>query len=182
MIYDKNGNKITILDKMFEERTLFIIGAITDETANYIVPSLLLFAKQSNDPIKLFINSPGGEINAGLAICNTMDLIKAPIHTYGYGMCASMASFILAKGEKGHRHILQDTVVMIHQPLGGAQGQQTEIEIAYQRITSLRERLEKEYAKITGKTVEEIHKACDRDNYLVGEDAVKFGLVDTILK
>ena len=182
MIYDKNGNKITILDKMFEERTLFIIGAITDETANYIVPSLLLFAKQSNDPIKLFINSPGGEINAGLAICNTMDLIKAPIHTYGYGMCASMASFLLAKGEKSHRHILKDTVVMIHQPLGGAQGQQTEIEIAYQRITSLRERLEKEYAEITGKTVEEIHKACDRDNYLVGEDAVKFGLVDTVLK
>lgn len=182
VIKDNDGVRIGIFDKMLEERVLFIVGEINDELANSIVAHLLyLNSKDSRKPITLYINSPGGVITSGFAIYDTMKLVKAPVHTIGYGMCASMASFLLSMGDK--RSVLPNTCVMIHQPLGGAQGQQTEIEIKYKRITSLREKLEKMYAeKSNGKSsYEQIHKACERDNYLDAKEALDMGLVDEII-
>ena len=182
VIKDKEGVRVSVWEKMIEDRILFITGTIDDKLANYIIANMLYLANQdSSKPITLYINSPGGVITSGLAIYNTMELIKCPVNTIGYGMCASMASFLLSMGN--NRSVLEDTTVMIHQPLGGAEGQQTEIEIAYKRITTLREKLENKYAeKSNGKsTYEQIHEACDRDNYLTPEEALDMGLIDEIL-
>lgn len=182
VIKDTEGTRVGIFDKMLEERILFVVDVIDDNLANSIVAHLLyLNSKDSKKPITLYINSPGGSIASGMAIYDAMKLVKAPVNTIGFGMCASMGSFLLSMGDK--RSVLPNTTIMIHQPLSGVEGQQTEIEITAERVKKLRKKLETMYAeKSDGKTTyEEIHKACERDNYLDPEDALKMGLIDEII-
>lgn len=181
-----NRNLVTLVvrgcQKLLEDRVLFITGEINDRLANFIVPAMLYLANESSrKPIKLYINSPGGSITAGMAIYDTMRTISCPVHTVGMGMCASMASFLLSMGDK--RSVLENTEVMIHQPLTGVQGQQTDIQIVAKHIERLREKLERKYAeKSNGKiTYEQIHEACERDNYLEAQQALDMGLIDEII-
>ena len=129
----------------------------------------------------MYISSPGGSVMAGLAILDTMQLISAPVHTYALGMVASMAAVLFTCGEPGHRYVLPNAEVMIHQPLGGAQGQASDIEIQANHIISLKKRLYAIIAEATGNSVKTIEKASDRDNYFVAAEAIKFGLADQIL-
>lgn len=183
VIKDSEGVRVDLFDKLLEDRVLFITGEINDQLANFIVPAMLYLANESSrKPIKLYINSPGGSITAGMAIYDTMRTISCPVHTVGMGMCASMASFLLSMGDK--RSVLENTEVMIHQPLTGVQGQQTDIQIVAKHIERLREKLERKYAeKSNGKiTYEQIHEACERDNYLEAQQALDMGLIDEIIK
>lgn len=183
VIKDSEGVRVDLFDKLLEDRVLFITGEINDRLANFIVPAMLYLANEnSRKPIKLYINSPGGSITAGMAIYDTMRTISCPVHTVGMGMCASMASFLLSMGDK--RSVLENTEVMIHQPLTGVQGQQTDIQIVAKHIERLREKLERKYAeKSNGKiTYEQIHEACERDNYLEAQQALDMGLIDEIIK
>ena len=183
VIKDSEGVRVGLFDKLLEDRVLFITGEINDRLANFIVPAMLYLANESSrKPIKLYINSPGGSITAGMAIYDTMRTISCPVHTVGMGMCASMASFLLSMGDK--RSVLENTEIMIHQPLTGVQGQQTDIQIVAKHIERLREKLERKYAeKSNGKiTYEQIHEACERDNYLEAQQALDMGLIDEIIK
>lgn len=157
-------------------------SAIDDNVANSIVAQLLfLDAENPGKDISLYINSPGGSITAGMAIYDTMQFIKSDVSTICTGMAASMGAFLLAAGEKGKRYALPNSEVMIHQPLGGAQGQATEIEIAAKRILFLREKLNKILAERTGQPLEVIEKDTDRDNFMTAEKAKEYGLIDSII-
>ena len=157
-------------------------SAIDDHVANSIVAQLLfLEAENPEKDITLYINSPGGSITAGMAIFDTMQYIKADVSTICVGMAASMGAFLLAAGEKGKRFALPNAEVMIHQPLGGAQGQATEIEIAAKRILFLREKLNGILAERTGQPLEVIQKDTDRDNFMTSERALEYGLIDHII-
>ena len=151
--------------------------------ANSIIAQLLFLDAQDPDKdIYLYINSPGGSVTAGLAIYDTMNFINADVQTIVIGMAASMGSVLLAAGEKGKRYALPNSEVMIHQPLGGAQGQATEIEIAARHILKTRDKLNKILSDATGQPIEVIKKDTDRDNYLTAEEAVEYGLIDGILE
>ena len=177
VIKDNDGVRIGIFDKMLEERVLFIVGEINDELANSIVAHLLyLNSKDSRKPITLYINSPGGVITSGLAIYDTMKLVKAPVHTIGYGMCASMASFLLSMGDK--RSVLPNTTIMIHQPLGGAQGQATDIAIHAEHILKIKEKLTKILAENSNQPYDVVKADT---NYLDAKEALDMGLVDEII-
>ncbi|HDR7190085.1 TPA: ATP-dependent Clp protease proteolytic subunit, partial [Bacillus cereus] len=155
--------------------------AIDDNVANSIVSQLLFL--ESQDPekdIHIYINSPGGSITAGMAIYDTMQFIKPQVSTICIGMAASMGAFLLAAGEKGKRYALPNSEVMIHQPLGGAQGQATEIEIAAKRILFLREKLNQILADRTGQPLEVLQRDTDRDNFMTAEKALEYGLIDKI--
>jgi ATP-dependent Clp protease protease subunit len=157
-------------------------SAIDDNVANSIVAQLLfLEAENPEKDITLYINSPGGSITAGMAIYDTMQYIKANVSTVCIGMAASMGAFLLAAGEKGKRYALPNSEVMIHQPLGGAQGQATEIEIAAKRILFLRDKLNGILSERTGQPIEVIAKDTDRDNFMTAEQAKEYGLIDTII-
>lgn len=157
-------------------------SAIDDNVANSIVAQLLfLEAENPEKDITLYINSPGGSITAGMAIYDTMQYIKSNVSTICIGMAASMGAFLLAAGEKGKRFALPNAEVMIHQPLGGAQGQATEIEIAAKRILFLREKLNGILAERTGQPLEVIQKDTDRDNFMTAERAKEYGLIDNII-
>jgi len=149
-----------------------------------IIVSQLLYleAEDSEEPIHMYISSPGGSVMAGLAILDTMNLISAPVHTYAMGMVASMAAVLFSAGEKGHRYIMPNAEVMIHQPLGGTSGQASDIEIQANHILKLKKRLYKILSQATGKHVKTIEKESDRDNYFEAEEAIKFGLADKILE
>lgn len=156
-------------------------SAIDDNVANSIVSQLLFL--ESQDPekdIHIYINSPGGSITAGMAIYDTMQFIKPQVSTICIGMAASMGAFLLAAGEKGKRYALPNSEVMIHQPLGGAQGQATEIEIAAKRILFLREKLNQILADRTGQPLEVLQRDTDRDNFMTAERALEYGLIDKI--
>ncbi|AIE81630.1 ATP-dependent Clp protease proteolytic subunit [Streptococcus pneumoniae] len=156
-------------------------SAIDDNVANSIVSQLLFL--ESQDPekdIHIYINSPGGSITAGMAIYDTMQFIKPQVSTICIGMAASMGAFLLAAGEKGKRYALPNSEVMIHQPLGGAQGQATEIEIAAKRILFLREKLNQILADRTGQPLEVLQRDTDRDNFMTAEKALEYGLIDKI--
>lgn len=171
-----------LFSKLLNDRVIIITEQIDDHMMGVIVSQLLyLEAEDSGEPIHIYISSPGGSVMAGLAILDTMQLITAPVHTYAMGMVASMAAVIFMCGEKGHRYILPNAEVMIHQPLGGAQGQASDIEIQANHIISLKKRLYKIIAKATGKNVRTIEKESDRDNYFEAAQAIEFGLADTIL-
>ena len=147
-----------------------------------IVAQLLyLEAEDSSEPIHMYISSPGGSVMAGLAILDTMQLITAPVYTYAMGMVASMAAVLFTCGEKGHRYMLPNAEIMIHQPLGGTSGQASDIEIQAKHIMNLKKRLYKILSKATGKHVKTIEKESDRDNYFEAEQAITFGLADSIL-
>jgi len=172
-----------LFSKLLNDRVIMITEQIDDQMMGIIVAQLLyLEAEDSGEPIHIYISSPGGSVMSGLAILDTMELITAPVYTYAMGMVASMAAVLFACGEKGHRYIIPNAEVMIHQPLGGTHGQASDIEIQANHIISLKKRLYKILAKATGKHVKTIEKESDRDNYFEAAQAIEFGLADTILK
>jgi ATP-dependent Clp protease, protease subunit len=171
-----------IYSRLLKDRIIMLGSAIDDNVANSIVAQLLfLEAENPEKDITLYINSPGGSITAGMAIYDTMQYIKANVSTVCIGMAASMGAFLLSAGEKGKRYALPNSEVMIHQPLGGAQGQATEIEIAAKRILFLRDKLNGILAERTGQPIEVIAKDTDRDNFMTAEQAKEYGLIDTII-
>ena len=171
-----------IYSRLLKDRIIMLSGQVTDDLANTIIAQLLfLDAQDSEKDIYLYINSPGGSVTAGLAIFDTMNFVKADVQTIVMGMAASMGSFLLAAGAKGKRFALPYAEVMIHQPLGGAQGQATEIEIAARHILKTRDRLNKILAERTGQPIEVIEKDTDRDNFMSAEEAKAYGLVDEVM-
>ncbi|MGH2549334.1 MAG: ATP-dependent Clp endopeptidase proteolytic subunit ClpP [Thermomicrobiales bacterium] len=170
-----------IYSRLLRDRVVFIVGPITEQTANLVVAQLLFLESENPDKdISLYINSPGGSVSAGLAIYDTMQFIKPDVSTICVGLAASMGAFLLAAGAKGKRYSLPNSRIMIHQPLGGVQGQAADIEIHAKEILYLREQLNKLLAERTGQTVEKIARDTDRDNFMSGDDAVSYGLIDKI--
>jgi ATP-dependent Clp protease, protease subunit len=170
-----------IYSRLLRDRVVFVVGPINEQTANLVVAQLLFLESENPDKdISLYINSPGGSVSAGLAIYDTMQFVKPDISTICIGMAASMGAFLLAAGQKGKRYSLPNSRIMIHQPLGGVQGQAADIEIHAKEILYLRERLNRILAERTGQSEEKIARDTDRDNFMSGEDAVSYGLVDKI--
>ncbi|MBM7661522.1 ATP-dependent Clp protease protease subunit [Bacillus mesophilus] len=171
-----------IYSRLLKDRIIMLGSGIDDNVANSIVSQLLFLAAEDPDKdISLYINSPGGSITAGMAIYDTMQFIKPKVSTICIGMAASMGAFLLAAGEKGKRYALPNSEVMIHQPLGGAQGQATEIEIAAKRILFLRSKLNEILAERTGQPIEVIERDTERDNFMTADRAMEYGLVDQVL-
>lgn len=178
-----NGERsYDIYSRLLKDRIIILNGEINDTTANIVVAQLLYLDSESNEDISLYINSPGGSITAGMAIYDTMNFIKSKVSTICIGMAASMAAFLLSSGEKGKRLALPNSEVMIHQPLGGAQGQATEIKIAAERILKLKEKLNKIMSKNTGQPLEKIQQDTERDYFLSSKEAKNYGLIDKIIE
>ena len=171
-----------IFSRLLKERIIFISGEINDSLANSVIAELLYLDSLNHDDISIYINSPGGSVSSGMAIYDTMNFIESDVSTICCGMAASMAAFLLSSGTRGKRFILPNADVMIHQPLGGAQGQATDIKIASDRIINLKHRLNKILAKNTGKALKKIEKDTERDNYLSADEALAYGIVDKIIK
>lgn len=171
-----------IFSRLLKERIIFISGEINDMLANNVIAELLYLDSISNDDIYLYINSPGGSVTAGMAIYDTMNFIKSDVATICIGIAASMAAFLLSSGKKGKRSVLPNADVMIHQPLGGAEGQASDIKIAADRIICIRKRLNKILASNTGQSLKKIERDTERDNYLSAREALSYGLVDEIIK
>ncbi|MFZ5556065.1 MAG: ATP-dependent Clp endopeptidase proteolytic subunit ClpP [Pseudomonadota bacterium] len=172
-----------IYSRLLKERVVFLVGPVNDATANLIVAQLLFLESENPDKdIFFYINSPGGSVSAGLAIYDTMQFVKPDVSTLCVGMAASMGAFLLSAGAKGKRFCLPNSRVMIHQPMGGFQGQASDVEIHAREILYLKQRLNEILAKHTGQTVEKIARDTDRDNFLSGEDAVNYGIVDQVLE
>ena len=171
-----------IYSRLLKERVVFVVGPINDNVAS-LVTAQLLFLESENPKkdISLYINSPGGLVTSGLGIYDTMQYINSPVSTLCIGQASSMGSFLLAAGEKGKRYSLPNSRIMVHQPSAGFQGQATDIQIHAKEILSLKERLNKIYSKHTGKSVEEISDALERDNFMTAEEAKKFGLIDSVV-
>lgn len=171
-----------IYSRLLKDRVIMLGSGIDDNVANSIVAQLLfLEAEDPDKDISIYINSPGGSITAGMAIYDTMQFIRPDVQTICIGMAASMGAFLLAAGTKGKRLALPNAEVMIHQPLGGAQGQATEIEIAAKRILHLREKLNQILSDRTGQPIEVISKDTDRDNFMTAERALEYGLIDQVI-
>jgi len=171
-----------IYSRLLKERVVFIVGPIDDYVANVVVAQLLFLESENPDKdISVYINSPGGVVTAGLSIYDTMQFVKPDISTICVGQAASMGSLLLAAGAKGKRYSLPHSRVMIHQPHGGAQGQASDIEIQAKEILYMRERLNQIFVKHTGQTMEAIQKDTDRDRFMSGEEAVKYGIIDKVL-
>ena len=179
-----NGERVyDIYSRLLEDRVVFLGDAIDSMVANTVIAQLLFLEKQDpKAPITMYVNSPGGHVTAWLAIYDTMQYISCPVTTVSIGLSASMGSIILAGGEKGKRYALPHSEIMIHQPLGGAEWQATDIKIAAEHIIRTGNRLYAILAKHTGKTIEQIEKDCDRDNFMTAEEALKYGLIDKIIK
>ncbi len=172
-----------IYSRLLKDRIIMLSGPIDDNVANSVIAQLLfLDAQDPEKDIYIYINSPGGSVTAGFAIYDTMNFIKADVQTIAMGMAASMGSFLLAAGAKGKRFALPNAEIMIHQPLGGAQGQATEIEIAARHILKTRERLNKILSDRTGQPIEVIERDTDRDNYMSAQDAKEYGLIDEVME
>ena len=171
-----------IYSRLLRERVVFLVGEVNDQTANLVIAQLLFLESENPDKeISLYINTPGGSVSAGLAIFDTMQFIKPNVSTLCMGMAASMGAFLLCAGEKGKRYALPNSRVMIHQPLGGARGQASDIEIQAREILYLRERLNKILSDRTGQTIETIAKDTDRDNFMSAEQAQEYGLIDKVI-
>ena len=170
-----------IYSRLLEDRIIFLSGEIDDAVANTVVAQLIyLEAKDPSKDISLYINSPGGSVSAGLAIYDTMNYIKCDVSTICIGMAASMGAFLLSSGQKGKRYALPNSEIMIHQPLGGAHGQASDIKIAAEHILKTRRKLNSILAQNSGKPVEVIEKDTDRDNYLSAQEALEYGLIDRV--
>lgn len=177
-----NGERVyDIYSRLLKDRIIIINGEIDDNTSNNVVAQLLYLDSLNHNEISIYINSPGGSVTAGMAIYDTMNFVKSDVATICVGMAASMAAFLLSSGKKGKRSILPNGEVMIHQPLGGAQGQATEIKIAAERILKLRKKLNEILAKNTNQKFEKIEEDTERDHFLDANEALEYGLVDTIL-
>lgn len=171
-----------IYSRLLKERVVFIVGAIDDHMANLVVAQLLFLESENPDKdISIYINSPGGSVTAGMAIYDTMQFTKPDVSTMCVGQAASMGALLLAGGTKGKRYALPHSRVMIHQPLGGFQGQATDIDIHAREILKIREQLNVVLSKHSGQPVEKVRTDTDRDNFMGGEEAVKYGLIDKVL-
>lgn len=171
-----------IYSRLLRERVIFLVGPVNDATANLIVAQLLFLESENPDKdIFFYINSPGGSVSAGMAIYDTMQFIKPDVSTLCIGQAASMGAFLLTAGEKGKRYCLPNSRVMIHQPLGGFQGQASDIEIHAKEILFLKQKLNNMLAMHTGQSIERIERDTDRDNFLSADAAVEYGLVDKVL-
>lgn len=170
-----------IYSRLLKDRIIILSGEINDNLSNVIIAELLYLDSLNNDPISIYINSPGGSITSGMAIYDTMNFIKSKVSTVCVGMAASMAAFLLSSGEKGMRYALPNSEVMIHQPLGGAQGQATEIKIAAERILKLKEKLNKILSKNTNQNIKKIEDDTERDYFMSSKEALNYGLIDKIL-
>ena len=185
MVVEKTGGgerAYDIYSRLLKDRIVFVSGEIEDEMANAIVAQLLfLQAEDAKKEISMYINSPGGSVTAGLAILDTMRMVKCPVATYCVGQAASMGAILLSAGEKGKRHALPNARIMIHQPWGGAQGKASDIEITAKEILRLKEILNGILADASGKTLEEVTKDTDRDHFMSATEAKKWGIVDKVL-
>ncbi len=185
MVIEQSGRgerAFDIYSRLLKERVIFLVGPVTDETANLIVAQLLFLESENPDKdISFYINSPGGSVSAGMAIFDTMRFIKPDVSTLCVGMAASMGAFLLSAGAKGKRFALPNSTVMIHQPSGGFSGQVSDIERHANYIVRLKKRYNQHMADFSGRSIEEVDKASDRDNFLTAEEAVEFGLVDRVL-
>lgn len=171
-----------IYSRLLKDRIIMLSGGIDDNVSNSVIAQLLfLDAQDPEKDIYIYINSPGGSVSAGLAIFDTMNFIKADVQTIAMGMAASMGSFLLTAGTKGKRFALPNAEIMIHQPLGGAQGQATEIEIAARHILQTRARLNAILSERTGQPIEVIERDTDRDNYMTSEQAKEYGIIDEVM-
>ncbi|MDR2654786.1 MAG: ATP-dependent Clp endopeptidase proteolytic subunit ClpP [Oscillospiraceae bacterium] len=171
-----------IFSRLLNDRIIMLSDEVNDVTASLVVAQLLFLEGQDSEKdINLYINSPGGSISAGFAIYDTMNYVKCDVSTIGMGICASMGAFLLAAGEKGKRFALPNCEIMIHQPLGGAQGQATDVQIHAEHLLKTRAKLNAILAGVTGQPLEIIQKDTDRDNFMTAEDALKYGLIDSII-
>lgn len=184
MVIEQSGRgerSYDIYSRLLEERIIFITGEINDTTADIVVAQLIyLEGKDADKPINIYINSPGGSVSAGLAIYDTMNYIKCDISTICIGLAASMGAFLLSSGTKGMRYALPNAEIMIHQPLGGASGQASDVAIHAEHILKTKEKLNRILAKNSGKDYETVVKDTDRDNFLSAEEALAYGLIDEI--
>ncbi len=177
----KGERSYDIYSRLLEDRIIFLTGEINDAVADTVVAQLIyLEGKDPNKDICLYINSPGGSVTAGMAIYDTMNYIKCDVSTICIGMAASMGAFLLSSGAKGKRYALKNSEVMIHQPLGGAQGQASDIKIVADQILKTKHKLNKILSENTGKPYEVVEKDTDRDNYMSAEEAKEYGLIDEI--
>ncbi|MEC5396551.1 ATP-dependent Clp endopeptidase proteolytic subunit ClpP [Uliginosibacterium sp. H1] len=185
MVVEQSGRgerAYDIYSRLLKERVVFLVGPVTDDTANLIVAQLLFLESENPDKdIYFYINSPGGSVTAGMAIYDTMQFIKPDVSTLCVGQAASMGAFLLAAGAKGKRFSLPNSRVMIHQPLGGFQGQASDIEIHAREILTLRGKLNDMLAHHTGQPVDRIERDTDRDNFMSAKDAMEYGIVDKVL-
>jgi ATP-dependent Clp protease protease subunit len=186
MVIEQSGRgerAYDIYSRLLKERVVFLIGSVDDATANLVVAQMLFLESENPDKdINFYINSPGGSISAGMAIYDTMQFIKPDVSTLCVGMAASMGAFLLAAGAKGKRFALPNSTVLIHQPLGGFQGQASDIAIHAKYILSLRERLNRLLAEHTGKPIGQIEKDTERDNFLTADESLAYGLIDKVLQ
>jgi ATP-dependent Clp protease protease subunit len=186
MVVEQSGRgerAYDIYSRLLKERVIFLVGAVNEATANLVVAQMLFLESENPEKdIYFYINSPGGVVSAGLAIYDTMQFIKPQVSTLCVGQAASMGSFLLAAGATGKRFALPNSRIMIHQPLGGFQGQASDIEIHAKEILYLKARLNELLAQHTGKSISEIEKDTDRDNFMNAEEAVSYGLVDEVLR
>ena len=179
---NKGERSYDIYSRLLKDRIIFLGGEVTDDEANLIVAQMLFL--EADDPdkdISLYINSPGGSITAGMAIYDTMQYIRCDVSTICIGMAASMGAFLLAAGAKGKRRALPNGEILIHQPLGGARGQATDVAIHAEQLIKTREKMNKILAERTGQTVEQIALDTERDHYMTAEEALKYGLIDEII-
>jgi len=185
MVIEQSGRgerAYDIYSRLLKERVVFLVGPVNEMSANLIVAQLLFLESENPDKdIFFYINSPGGSVSAGLAIYDTMQFVKPDVSTLCVGQAASMGALLLCAGAKGKRHCLPNSRVMIHQPMGGFQGQASDIEIHAKEILYLRQRLTELMAKHTGQDVDKISRDTDRDNFLSAEESVEYGLVDKVL-
>lgn len=182
-VITKTNNKEYAYDlysRLLQDRIIFLTGEIDDTISNIIISELLYLDNISHENIYLYINSPGGAITSGMGIYDTMRFIESKVITIGVGMCASMAAFLLSSGDE--RYVLPNAEVMIHQPLGGAQGQATDIKIAAERIIKLKEKLNRILSNNTHQQIEKIYEDTERDNFLNAKEAKEYGLIDDIIK
>lgn len=183
-ILEKNNNKEIVYDlfsKLLEDRVILLTGEINDITSNIIISELLYLDSISNEDISIYINSPGGSITSGMAIYDTMNYIKSDVSTIGIGMAASMAAILLSSGTKGKRYILPNAEVMIHQPIGGVNGQASEIQIAADRIIKEKKKINKILSINCNKELEEVEKDTDRDYFMDAKEALEYNIVDAII-
>lgn len=185
MVVEQSGRgerAYDIYSRLLKERVIFLVGEVNDATANLVVAQMLFLESENPDKdIYFYINSPGGSVSAGMAIYDTMQFVKPDVSTLCIGQAASMGAFLLTAGANGKRFCLPNSRVMIHQPLGGFRGQASDIEIHAKEILYLKARLNEMLAKHSGKTLEEIERDTDRDNFMGADEAVKYGLVDKVL-
>jgi len=183
-VIDQTGSSeraYDIYSRLLEDRIVFLTGEVNDASANIVIAQLIyLEGKNPDKDIYLYINSPGGSVTAGMAIYDTINYIKCDVSTICIGMAASMGAFLLSSGTKGKRFALPNSEIMIHQPLGGTQGQASDIEIQAKHMRRIKNMLNKILAENTGKTVEQVEKDTDRDNWLTAEEAKEYGLIDNI--